>query len=160
MAKAKPLVTVDRRFGYLEDGEYFSDEVRRVLAKSLGDDAIFEGGLMVRTTVDPELQKLATKTFRQGLINYDRRHGYRPTGIAIDLNGNYKEDLLAAELPKGAEDSWVKAVVVAVDSNKATVETIDGKKGEISVKSLAWARKTLKDQKVSLSPKKASENAL
>lgn len=157
VAKAKPLVTDDRHFGYLEDGEYFSDEVRRVLAKSLGDDAIFEGGLMVRTTVDPELQKLATKTFRQGLINYDRRHGYRPTGIAIDLNGNYKEDLLAAELPKGAEDSWVKAVVLAVDSNKATVETIDGKKGEISVKSLAWARKTLKDQKVSLSPKKASD---
>lgn len=156
-AKAKPLVTIDKRFGYLEDGEYFSDEVRRVLAKSLGDDAIFEGGLMVRTTVDPELQKLATKTFRQGLINYDRRHGYRPTGIAIDLNGNYKEDLLAAELPKGAEDSWVKAVVVAVDSNKATVETIDGKKGEISLKSLAWARKTLKDQRVSLSPKKATD---
>ena len=156
-AKAKPLVTVDRRFGYLEDGEYFSDEVRRVLAKSLGDDAIFEGGLMVRTTVDPELQKLATKTFRQGLINYDRRHGYRPTGIAIDLNGNYKEDLLAAELPKGAEESWVKAVVLAVDNNKATVETIDGKKGEISIKSLAWARKTLPDQRVSLSPKKASD---
>ncbi|MBQ2883772.1 MAG: transglycosylase domain-containing protein, partial [Alphaproteobacteria bacterium] len=156
-AKAKPLVTVDRRFGYLEDGEYFSDEVRRVLAKSLGDDAIFEGGLMVRTTVDPELQKLATKSFRNGLINYDRRHGYRPTGIAIDLNGNYKEDLLAAELPKGAEDSWVKAVVIAVDSNKATVETIDGKKGEISLKSLAWARKTLKDQRVSLSPKKVTD---
>lgn len=156
-AKAKPLVTIDRRFGYLEDGEYFSDEVRRLLAKSLGDDAIFEGGLMVRTTIDPELQKLATKVFRKGLINYDKRHGYRGTGVAIDLNGNYKEDLAAAELPKGAEDEWVKAVVLAVDNNKATIETVDGDKGEISIKSLAWARKTLKDQRVSVSPKSVKE---
>ena len=74
-AQKKPLVTVERKFGYLKDGEYFSDEVRRVISKSLGEDAVFEGGLMVRTTIDPALQQLATKVFRRGLLNYDRRHG-------------------------------------------------------------------------------------
>lgn len=153
IAKEKPLVTIDRHFGYLEDGEYFSDEVRRLLAKSLGEDAVFEGGLMVRTTVNPELQKLATKVFRQGLINYDRRHGYRSTTVKIDVNGNYKEELQKAELTPGADKNWQKAVVLEVKPQVALVETVDGKQGEITLKSLAWARKTLKDQRVSYAPK-------
>lgn len=156
-AKQKPLVTAERKFGYLEDGEYFSDEVRRLLSKSLGEDAVFEGGLMVRTTIDPELQKLATRVFRQGLINYDRRHGYRQTGLKIDLNGNYKEELAKTDLPKGAEKNWAKAVVLTAAADKATVETIDGRQGEISLKSLAWARKNLSNQRVSEAPKKVTD---
>lgn len=156
-AKQKPLTTVQRKFGYLEDGEYFSDEVRRLLAKSLGEDAVFEGGLMVRTTIDPELQKLATKVFRQGLMNYDRRHGYRKTGLKVDLNGDYKEELKNVQLPKGAEKSWKKAVVLNVEPKQAVVETIEGRQGTISLKSLAWARRTLKDQRVSEAPKKVTD---
>ena len=156
-AKDKPLTVVDRRFGYLENGEYFSDEVRRLLAKSLGEDAIFEGGLMVRTTINPELQNLATKTFRQGLINYDRRHGYRPTGLKVNLEGDYKAELQKVELPKGADATWKKSVVLVVEKDKAKVETIDGKQGNISFKSMAWARKNLPDQRVSLPPKYATD---
>jgi len=157
VAKEKPLVTVERKYGYLEDGEYFSDEVRRLLAKSLGEDAIFEGGLMVRTTVDPELQSLATKTFRDGLIAYDRRHGYRPSDIKVNLEGDYQAELKKAELPKGAPQTWRKSVVLSVDNNQARVENIDGKQGFISLKSLLWARRTLKDQRVGLPPKKVSD---
>lgn len=156
-AKSKPLETIERKFGYLEDGEYFSDEVRRLLSKSLGEDAVFEGGLMVRTTIDPELQKLATKVFRQGLINYDRRHGYRQTGLKVDLNGNYKEEMAKIQLPKGADKTWKKTVVLNVAADKATVETIDGRQGTISLKSLAWARKNLSNQRVSEAPKKVSD---
>lgn len=157
IAQAKPLVTVDKKFGYLKDGEYFSDEVRRVISKSLGEDAVFEGGLMVRTTLDPKLQQLATKVFRKGLMNYDRRHGFRGATANISLNANYQDELKKVELPKGAEKSWKKAVVLTVSPQTALVETVDGKQGSISLKSLAWARKTLKNQFVSASPSKVSD---
>jgi len=156
-AKAKPLVVVDRHYGYLEDGEYFSDEVRRLLAKSLGEDAVFEGGLMVRTTVNPELQKLATKVFRQGLINYDRRHGYRQTGLKVNLEGDYLSELKAVELPKGADKSWKKSVVLSTDNKGAHIQTVEGREGTISFKSLQWARKNLPDQRVSIPPKKVTD---
>ena len=156
-AVAKPLEVKKKRFGYLKDSEYFSDEVRRLLAKSLGDSAIFEGGLMVRTTVDPEMQKLATKTFRNGLMSYDKRHGYRHTGLKIDLDGDYHDALAKVELPQGAEPTWQKVVVTEVKDSQAHVETLDGKKGTISFKSLAWARKTLPDQRVSIAPKKVQD---
>ncbi|MBR5598413.1 MAG: penicillin-binding protein 1A [Alphaproteobacteria bacterium] len=157
IAKSKPLKVIEKSYGYLKDSEYFSDEVRRVLAKNLGEDAVFEGGLMVRTTVDPELQALATKSFKNGLIQYDRRHGYRNLGLKIDLTGNYKEELKKVDLPKGAIDSWKKSVVLNVSNNEALVENIDGKQGKISLKSLLWAGKTLKDQRISNAPKKVSD---
>ncbi|MBQ8751359.1 MAG: penicillin-binding protein 1A [Alphaproteobacteria bacterium] len=157
IAKDKPLVVKDKEFGYLKDSEYFSDEVRRLIVKSLGEDAVFEGGLMVRTTVDPVLQELATKTFKNGLIAYDRRHGYRNLGLNISLNGNYKEELKKTELPKGNLDNWKKSVVLSVSNNEAVVENIDGKQGKISLKSILWARKNLKDQRISDAPKKVSD---
>lgn len=156
-AQAKPLVTVDRKYGYLKDSEYFSDEVRRVLSKSLGEDAVFEGGLMVRTTVDPQLQELATKVFRRGLINYDRRHGYRGATANISLNGDYQAELKKTTLPAGAEKSWEKAVVLSVSPTEAKVETAAGKQGVIGIKSLAWARRTLKEQRVGEAPRKVSD---
>ena len=156
-AQKKPLVTVERKSGYLKDSQYFSDEVRRVLSKSLEEDAVFEGGLMVRTTVDPKLQELATKVFRRGLINYDRRHGFRGATANIDLNGDYRAELKKAVLPAGAEKGWEKAVVLAVSATEAKIETEAGAAGTIGIKSLAWARKTLKDQRVSEAPKKASD---
>ncbi len=156
-AQKKPLVTIERKSGYLKDSQYFSDEVRRVLSKSLGEDAVFEGGLMVRTTVDPKLQELATKVFRRGLINYDRRHGFRGATANIDLNGDYRAELKKAVLPAGAEKGWEKAVVLAVSATEAKIETEAGAAGIIGIKSLAWARKTLKDQRVSEAPKKASD---
>ena len=156
-AQAKPLVTVDRKYGYLKDSEYFSDEVRRVLSKSLGEDAVFEGGLMVRTTVDPQLQELATKVFRRGLINYDRRHGYRGATANISLNGEYHAEMKKTAMPAGAEKSWEKAVVLSVSPAEAKVETAAGKQGVIGIKSLAWARRTLKEQRVGEAPRKVSD---
>ncbi len=157
IAFQKPLKVVDKHFGYLKDSEYFSEEVRRLLQKSLGEDAVFEGGLMVRTTVDPEIQQLATKSFKNGLINYDRRHGYRNLGIKISTNGDYQAELKKVELPKGALKNWKKSVVLNVNAKEALVENIDKKQGKISLKSIAWARKTLKDQRISDAPKKVSD---
>ncbi len=156
-ASSKPLVVTNKHFGYLKDSEYFSEEVRRLIQKSLGEDAVFEGGLMVRTTVDPELQQLATKTFRKGLIDYDRRHGYRNLGLKISLEGNYSEELKKVELPKGAPKEWKKSVVLNVKNNEAFVENIDGVQGKINLKSALWARKTLDDQRISDAPKKMSD---
>lgn len=156
-AQNKPLVVKDREFGYLKDSEYFSDEVRRLLSKSLGEDAVFEGGLMVRTTVDPELQELATRTFKKGLIDYDRRHGYRNLGIKIDLSKDYQEELKKVELPNGALSSWKKSVVLSSNATEALVENENKKQGKIYLKSIVWARKTLKDQRISDAPKKVSD---
>lgn len=68
------------------DGEYFAEEIRRDLVSKYGEDILYKGGLAVRTTLDPEMQKHASDALRQGLLNYDRRHGFRAPIAHIDLD--------------------------------------------------------------------------
>ncbi len=160
-AKKSALETVEHKTKYIEEAKYFSDEVRRVVTKSLGEDSVFEGGLIVRTTVNPILQSIATDTFQKGIVDYDKRHGYRPNGIKINIDDNYKTTLKETKLPTGGLDFWHKAVVLKIDETskepKAIIELEDGSEGKILLKHLAWAKENLEDQKVGPKPTKVSE---
>lgn len=156
-AKERPLETIDRRNEFVDNAQYFSEEVRREVSNSFGADALYEGGLIIRTTLNPKLQEIATRVFRGELRNYDIRHGYRGPVAQIELNDSYKENLEKVVMPKGAEPTWEKAVVLKSDAGKAEIETVSGNKGEISLSSLSWARKNLKDQGIGAAPKTASE---
>ncbi|HAE46129.1 MAG TPA: penicillin-binding protein, partial [Tistrella mobilis] len=86
-AEARPLVTRPRGGEDQARADYFVEEVRRDIAQRFGSDELYEGGLTVMTTVDPKLQALADTALRDGLVSYDRRHGYRgpvQSGVATD----------------------------------------------------------------------------
>lgn len=155
IAKEKPLVTVDRNNEFVKNADYFSEEVRREISQNYGNDALYEGGLIVRTTVDPKLQEIATRVFRQEIENYDTRHGFRGPLTNIPLDGDYNEEFAKVEMPKGAKSGWEKALVLEVDNDKAVIETADKQKGVIPMSLLGWARKTLKNQGISDAPKSA-----
>lgn len=155
-AKEKPLKVVDRGDDFVKDAEYFSEEVRREISNDYGKEALYEGGLIVRTTVDPKLQEIGTRVFRTELENYDLRHGYRGPLANIPLDESFQEAFTKVEFPKGAKSGWVKAVVLEVKSDKAIIETSDKHKGEIPLAALSWARKTLKNQGITDAPKSVS----
>jgi len=127
IAKEKPLKVVERKSGFLKNTEYYSEEVRRSISNNFGDEALYQGGLIVRTTIDPKLQTIATKALRKGLIDYDRRHGWRGATANIAIDENYKQNLKGTILTSGAEETWEKAVVLKITKDKALVETVSGK---------------------------------
>lgn len=147
-AKEKPLTVVERKSGFLKDTEYYSEEVRRTISRNFGDEALYQGGLIVRTTIDPKIQSIATKAFRKGLIDFDRRHGWRGATAHIEIDENYKQNLQETKLIAGAEPTWQKAVVMKVRKDKAEIETADGENGVILLKDLAWARFKEKDKNI------------
>src|SRR3977135_3297600 len=57
--------------------EYFAEEVRRYINENYGEKKLYEGGLSVRTTLDPKLQVLARKQLIDGLVRFDETQGYR-----------------------------------------------------------------------------------
>ena len=59
------------------EAQYFLEDVRKKLIEKYGEDKLYKGGLTVRTSLDPRLQKIADNTLKYGLINYDLRHGWR-----------------------------------------------------------------------------------
>ncbi|HKJ62842.1 MAG TPA: transglycosylase domain-containing protein, partial [Hyphomicrobiales bacterium] len=77
-AQNSPFKVTPRTFGVTQfAAEYFAEEVRRTLVSRYGEDKLYGGGLSVRTTLDPELQELARKALREGLLRYERKLGFR-----------------------------------------------------------------------------------
>lgn len=158
-AMAEPITLATRSEKEIAaDAEYFAEEVRRFLVSRYGEDALYEGGLVVRTTVDPEMQKYATQALRQGLIFYDQRHGFREPIAKVDLSEEeWLDVLLSVQTPDYAPENWVPAVVLAVDKDKAEIGLKTGTTGTIPIEEMKWARKNLPDQTLGPEIKRADQ---
>ncbi|MBF0269984.1 MAG: penicillin-binding protein 1A [Alphaproteobacteria bacterium] len=156
-AKAEPLFMRPRPDSiYVRGADWFAEEVRRRLAKSYGEETLYKGGLSVRTSLDPRLQELADRVLRQGLLAYDRRHGWRGPIGRVELSADWTTQLAQVQ-PPGGIDPWETALVLAVGENFADIGLIDGSRGRIPWTELSWARPTLEEQEVGPSPKRASD---
>jgi penicillin-binding protein 1A len=115
-AKAEPLGVKPRRNGtYLFAGEYFTEEVRREIISRYGENALYEGGLSVRTTLDPKMQLVARRAMQNGLLKYDTLRGYRGPFTHIDMAGDWGVPLGAVKRLDDVPE-WQLAVVL--DSSK------------------------------------------
>jgi len=151
-AIAKPLVVLKRDETEYVTADYFAEEVRREIVDRYGENTLYKGGLSVRTTLDPRLQKAATKTLRDGLTAYDRRHGWRGAFhtldelVVLETPEDWKKAIASVTRPKGLGD-WMLAVVTQVGKEAAAIGTEEGNAGRIPLAELRWAREALKDQK-------------
>jgi len=156
-ATAEPLVTHTRAVGsQTEDADYFVEEVRRLLYVRYGEQALYDGGLQVRATLDTALQNYAVNALRAGLVRYDRRHGWRGAVSNIDVRGDWKVTLGAAENQSGI-DTWRVAVVLAFDGNDTRIGLGDGTTGTIPFSELSWARRELRNATVAAAPARPQE---
>jgi penicillin-binding protein 1A len=152
-ALIEPLEVQERGDTEVVEAEYFAEEVRRDLVELYGEDKVYQGGLSVRTTLAPRLQKIADKALRDGLIAYDRNHGWRgPIGQSPLDEESWAEELAKVARPP-APDSWRLAVVRGLDKTGAEIGLSDGTAGWIPMAELTWARPTLKGQLVGNVPK-------
>ncbi len=156
-AKSKPLTTVESNNRLVKYAQYFSEDVRRQVNREFGEDALYEGGLLIRTTLDPRLQEIATKAFVKGLDDYDRRHGWRGAITNLPFDENWKDKFSEIAMPKGAKENWQLAIVKSVEKDKAEIELQDETSGIIPINVLSWARKTLKDQLVGGQPQSVKD---
>ncbi|QKV18017.1 penicillin-binding protein 1A [Oricola thermophila] len=119
VAKAAPLGVNFRRSGdYVFASEYFTEEVRKRLVDRYGRDALYEGGLSVRATLDPQLQVKARKALQHGLVQFDRKRGYRGPVATISTEGDWGVPLAEIEDMDDVPE-WKLAVVLAVDDKVA-----------------------------------------
>ncbi|MBL8576259.1 MAG: penicillin-binding protein 1A [Mesorhizobium sp.] len=120
-AKAEPLGVKPRRSGsYLFAGEYFTEEVRREIISRYGENALYEGGLSVRTTLDPNMQRIARKAMQNGLVKYDTLRGFRGPVKSIDIGSDWG---VALGEVKALEDvpEWRLAVVLESSANGLSI---------------------------------------
>lgn len=131
-ARASPLLTVQSgdipaARSSMPPRDYFTDEVRRQLSSSFGEDEFFAGGLSIRATIDPEMQVHAAHALQRALEQYDRGLGrLRTTGetVAPDLlesEDAWRNALAGMELARDVTlgNRWYPAVVLEVTAEEA-----------------------------------------
>ena len=168
-AKAEKLQLRRRGPTEVVQADFFAEEVRRNLLAAYGEKGLYEGGLTVSTTLDPAIQAIADKALRDGLITYDRRHGWRgPYAKIADMNV-WEEEFarIAQRRPLFGPPGWQLAVVTKVDAQSASIAGLadDGASsgqgsagpgtsgtGTVPFAEMTWARPTLANQTVGGAP--------
>ncbi len=166
-AKAEPIVPSEfRRPPPIPGAEWFTEEVRRQLVARFGPDTTTQGGLMVRTSLDPVLQVAAERSLRDGLMAYDRKMGgWRGavTHLALapaDFETRWPAALNELTRPPGMLPQWRLAVVAGTSDTEAKVEWLDWngdrRAGMLALSDLAWARPA-HDGKLGATPRRMTD---
>jgi penicillin-binding protein 1A len=150
-ARKDPLTVTNRSNGaHIFAGEYFAEEVRRDIFERYGEKKLYEGGLSVRTTLDPKLQVMARKTMAAGLVNFDEAQGWRGAISKLDISGDWGVRL--ADIKSLSDISpWRMAVVLETSEQSARIGFQPGRElggavlkdrqtGNITLEGVRWAK--------------------
>jgi penicillin-binding protein 1A len=115
---------------------HFMEEVRRELIDRYGETdekgnhGVYNGGLWVRTSLNPVMQKAAEQALRQGLLRYDSAGGWRGRVGAIDPGPGWQAALRKLNPLTGLSE-WRAAVVLDKAGSTATIGFTDGSEGRL-----------------------------
>jgi penicillin-binding protein 1A len=150
-ARKEPLTVTNRsNAAHIFAGEYFAEEVRRDIFERYGEKKLYEGGLSVRTTLDPKLQVMARKTMAAGLVHFDEALGWRGATSKLDITGDWGVKL--ADVKSLSDISpWRLAVVLETSEQSARIGFQPGRElggavlkdrqtGNITLEGVRWAR--------------------
>jgi penicillin-binding protein 1A len=150
-SRKDPLIVTSRsNVAHTFAGEYFAEEVRRDVFERYGEKKLYEGGLSVRTTLDPKLQVMARKTMAAGLVTYDEAQGWRGATSKLDISGDWGVKL--ADVKSLSDISpWRMAVVLETSDQSARIGFQPGRElggavakerqtGNITLDGVRWAK--------------------
>jgi penicillin-binding protein 1A len=133
---------------------FFAEEVRRELQDRYGEQKLYEGGLSVRTTLDPKVQLMARKALVDGLVRFDEAYGWHGTLKTIDIGQDWGVPL--ADIPSyGDIKPWVLAVALDVsnaavriglqpDRDKSGAIVANRRTGAVTVEGARWTGRGIK----------------
>jgi len=137
--KEKDISLKKKRKVFLEDSQYYIEDVRKSIIELLTYEKVYKQGFNINTPINLELQKIATKSLRDGLISYDKRKGWRGVIANKKYTKNWSQDLEKFELEKSI--NWEIAIVKDIEKFSATIETINKQEGIIEYNDITWTKK-------------------
>jgi len=139
------------------DAPYVAEMARLELVRRYGE-AAQSAGFRVFTTIDPRLQAAANRALRLGLLEYDRRRGWRGATARVTVPAGADAAALDTLLvPYEAVGNVDPAVVTAIDERSARVHVKGLGSVTIPWDGLAWARRVTGEDARGPAPKKAGD---
>ena len=136
------IILKKRKRIFLEDTRYFVEEIRKKVIREYGYDKVHKQGFNIKTPINLEIQNLAAVSLRKGLLEYDKRKGWRGPLENRKYKDWYKNlDKYQLEKTLG----WQVAIVKRIDKFETVIETSDKEIGTISYEDINWTRKNFRE---------------
>ncbi|PXX28092.1 penicillin-binding protein 1A [Burkholderia sp. MS455] len=140
-AVAQPLVVKGPGRDFSVHAEYVAEMVRQMMYAQYREET-YTRGFNVVTTIDSADQQVAYTALRKGIMDYERRHGYRgPEGfIELPAGADDREQAIDDALLEHPDNGeLIAAVVTAASPRQITVAFIDGSTATIEGDNLRFA---------------------
>ncbi|MDP9084232.1 MAG: penicillin-binding protein 1A [Pseudomonadota bacterium] len=139
------------------DAPYVAEMVRNDMQMRYGE-GVYTAGYKVYTTIDSRLEAAGTAALRTGLLEYDRRHGYRGATAKVDLANITTAAAFDEQLAEFPVIGGLRpAIVQSVEAKSAKIYVRDLGVVNLPWEKLSWARRELPDEKVDRAPAQASD---
>ena len=130
-----------RKKTFTEDTSYYVEDIRKDVVEKLGFDKVYKQGLNISTPINLDLQKIAIKSLREGLISYDKRRGWRGPIINSKRLDNWNKDINLDKFRLEKSINWEIAIVIKIDKFFVDVETENKENGIIKYENISWVKK-------------------
>ena len=137
--KSQNIVLKKTKKVFLEDSQYYIEDVRKKVIEILSYEKVYKQGFNINTPIDLELQKIATDSLREGLIEYDKRKGWRGPLLNKTYTNDWFNDLKDYNLENSI--GWKLAIIKKLNQFSAEIETSDKLNGSIDYKDISWTKK-------------------
>ena len=128
-----------RKKTFTEDTSYYVEDIRKDVIDKLGFDKVYKQGLNISTPINLDLQKIAIKSLREGLISYDKRKGWRgPVSSSKNLD-DWNNDLDKLRLENSI--NWDLAIIKKVNKFSVEIETEKKISGIVKYENITWVKK-------------------
>jgi len=142
-AAAAPIVTRKVADTYSVQAEYVAEMVRQAVYDQYPDDA-YTRGFRVYTTIRKADQDAAVAAVRRGVLDYDRRQGYRGPEAFVDLPATADEDQYEEALADHDDDDDLQAALVLSATTREVKAVLhSGETVEVTGEGLRFAAASL-----------------
>ena len=142
--KSKPIKLKKVKKVFLEDSQYYIEDVRKNIIDMLTYEKVYNQGYNINTPINLKLQKIATQSLMNGLVAYDRRKGWRGPIKNIKYTKDwFKKIEKKFKLEKSID--WKIAIVKKINQFDSKIEIQDNSQGVIKYKDISWTKKDFKD---------------
>tara|TARA_B100000287_G_scaffold373153_1_gene372190 strand:- start:714 stop:3056 length:2343 start_codon:yes stop_codon:yes gene_type:complete len=123
---------------FLEDARYYVEDVRKSIVDKYGFESVYKKGLNIKTPINLKLQSVSTKALRKGLLEYDKRKGWRGPLLNKKNLVNWNKDLKKFSIEKSI--GWDLAIVKKIEKFHVEIETSTNAKGKINLSDVTWTK--------------------
>ena len=132
-----------RKSVYLENSNYYVEDIRKLIVEEYGFDKVYKQGFTINTPLNLYLQEEATKSLRNGLVEFDKKKGWRGALLNKKYKSGWSKDLKEYQLEESI--GWKLSIIKKLNRFSAIIETIDGEEGVIEFSSIDWTKKNFED---------------